>query len=279
MVIRKIINNNIVSSVDPDGNELILMGKGLGFGKKKGQSIEDRQIEKKFCKVTGQVDEKLIGILQDIPLESLEAAELIISHAKSIMGESLKDTVYLSVTDHINCAIGRLRSNAMMSNPLLWEIKTYYPMEFKAGLEGIALLKKKMNISFPVDEAGFLALHFIMSEYGTRMVDAMNIPQAIAKTVAFIEEHFDTKIQRNSIHYERFITHYKFFIARVFQDHQIPDKEADGLDDLIMERYRACYDCAIQIKAYIENKYHVKIGKQEILFLAIHIQRVLIDSE
>ena len=33
MIIKKIINNNIVSTNDINGRELIVSGKGIGFGK------------------------------------------------------------------------------------------------------------------------------------------------------------------------------------------------------------------------------------------------------
>ena len=48
MEIKKIINNNIVSSIDKDGRELIVMGRGIGFGKKTGQMIDEDAVEKIF---------------------------------------------------------------------------------------------------------------------------------------------------------------------------------------------------------------------------------------
>lgn len=37
MVITQVINNNIAISTDTQGDEIILIGKGLAFGKKKGR--------------------------------------------------------------------------------------------------------------------------------------------------------------------------------------------------------------------------------------------------
>ena len=48
MEIKRIINNNIVSSVDPYGRELVVMGRGIGFGKKPGQEIDEESVEKVF---------------------------------------------------------------------------------------------------------------------------------------------------------------------------------------------------------------------------------------
>ncbi len=39
MVIKKVINNNIVTSID-DGVEVVVSGRGLGFGHREGDKID-----------------------------------------------------------------------------------------------------------------------------------------------------------------------------------------------------------------------------------------------
>ena len=48
MVINHVINNNVVSAYDKDQNEIIVMGKGIGFQKKPGQEIPENKIEKRY---------------------------------------------------------------------------------------------------------------------------------------------------------------------------------------------------------------------------------------
>ena len=43
MVIEKVINNNIVSAYDEDGREVVIMGRGIGFGVKPGARIGNRR--------------------------------------------------------------------------------------------------------------------------------------------------------------------------------------------------------------------------------------------
>ena len=52
MIIEKVINNNVITAVDDSGQELVLMGKGIGFQAKAGQSITEDRIEKKFVRDT-----------------------------------------------------------------------------------------------------------------------------------------------------------------------------------------------------------------------------------
>ena len=46
MIIEKIINNNIISAYDEAGAELVVMGRGIGFGTKPGKKVPEARIEK-----------------------------------------------------------------------------------------------------------------------------------------------------------------------------------------------------------------------------------------
>lgn len=48
MNVTKVINNNIVISKNDAKQELIVMGKGLGFKKNPGDVIDDSKIEKAY---------------------------------------------------------------------------------------------------------------------------------------------------------------------------------------------------------------------------------------
>ena len=123
MKIIKIVNNNIVTSLDEQNREIIVMGRGLGFGRKPGMPIEDEKVEKVFRLNSAGENQKLVDIIQDIPLEHIKAADQIIEYAKSMLGERLKETIYLSLIDHIDGAIDRYKNQIQFTNPLLWEIK------------------------------------------------------------------------------------------------------------------------------------------------------------
>ena len=48
MRIKKVINNNILCVIDEKGNEMIVTGKGLGFGRKVAQFVDPAQVEKVY---------------------------------------------------------------------------------------------------------------------------------------------------------------------------------------------------------------------------------------
>ena len=81
MKILKIINNNVVSACDEKGKEIVVMGKGLGFGKKSGDILDELKIEKKFSMPDESVI-RLEELLRDIPYEYIQTANKIITMVK-----------------------------------------------------------------------------------------------------------------------------------------------------------------------------------------------------
>ena len=274
MKIIKIVNNNIVTSLDEQNREIIVMGRGLGFGRKPGMTIDDGKVEKVFRLNSAGENQKLVDIIQDIPLEHIKAADQIIEYAKSMLGEKLKETIYLSLIDHIDGAIERYENQIQFANPLLWEIKQYYPSEFKVGVQSLSILRKMLGIELPVDEAAFIALHFITAEYDTKMDVTFDIPRLIDDIIAIVESEFSIKINKESIHYERFITHLKFFAARVLQAKQMPDDDDFLFRNMIRDQYKERYACAQKIRQHLGECYGVEISEEEVVYLTVHIKRV-----
>ena len=48
MQILRVINNNVISSLDDEKREVVVMGKGVGFQKKAGDLVDASRIEKIF---------------------------------------------------------------------------------------------------------------------------------------------------------------------------------------------------------------------------------------
>ena len=179
MVIDKIINNNIVSAFDEKGLEVVIMGRGIGFQMKRGQEVPAEKIEKVFRIKSQSIAEQLKELLAKMPLEQVQISNEIISYAKKTMKLKLNQSIYVTLTDHISFAISRCKKGIHLENALLWEIKRFYPQEFELGRYAVELVKKRLNVEMPEDEAGFIALHFVNAEYGTDIRDAVRFPNQV----------------------------------------------------------------------------------------------------
>ena len=48
MIIARLLNNNVVITLDSNDEEIIVMGKGIGYQKSKGDTIDEEKINKVF---------------------------------------------------------------------------------------------------------------------------------------------------------------------------------------------------------------------------------------
>lgn len=160
MKVEKIINNNLVRSYNENGIEVLIMGCGLGFKKQVGDEIDASKIEKIYSIKDKNVDH-MEDLLKKIPLEVIQVANEIIDYANISLDKKLNDNIYLSLTDHIYFAIERLKNGIPIHNGLLLEIKRFYNHEYLIGKEALSIIHKRLNITLPIDEAGFIAFHLV----------------------------------------------------------------------------------------------------------------------
>ena len=85
MIIKKVINNNVVSAVDDKGREIIAMGRGLGFKAKEGDSLEDGRVEKIFRLESQNTMDQFKELLVGLPMEHIQISAEIIAYAKSVL--------------------------------------------------------------------------------------------------------------------------------------------------------------------------------------------------
>ena len=278
MVIEKVINNNIVSAYDDMGREVVIMGRGIGFGTKPGREVAEQKIEKIFRIKSQSVAEQFKELLANMPLEHAQISNDIISHAKRHLKLKLNQSIYVTLTDHINFAIERFTQGIKPENALLWEIKRFYQQEYQLGKYAVDMIWERLHIALPDDEAGFIALHFVNAEYGTDIRDALNFPNQMKDILDIVKSELDMEVDEDSLHYERFVTHVKFLLQRVYRKELLPNEESE-LAEMMMTKYPREYACSRKIAEYIEDATDSKISGEEIMYLSIHIRRVTMAEE
>ncbi|MGW8459161.1 BglG family transcription antiterminator LicT [Bacillus atrophaeus] len=274
MKIAKVYNNNVVSVINEHDKESVIMGRGIAFQKKAGDKVDEGRIEKIFTLENKDVSEKFKTLLYEIPLECMEVSEEIISYAKMRLGKKINDSIYVSLTDHINFAIERHKKGLDIKNALLWEIKRLYKEEFSIGKEALLMVEKKTGISLPEDEAGFIALHIVNAELNEEMPNIINITKVMQEILSIVKYHFNIEFDEESLYYYRFVTHLKFFAQRLFNGTYMESSD-DFLFETVKEKYHHAYKCTEKIKQYIQKEYDHELTSEELLYLTIHIERVV----
>lgn len=268
IIIEKVINNNIISAYEKSGAEVIVMGRGIGFKKKQGEMVPADQISKIFRIKSRTLAEQFKELLANMPLERVRISDEIISHAKDHLKLKLNQSIYVTLTDHINFAIERVSQGIEPQNALLWEIKRFYPQEFQLGIYALELIQDRLDILLPEDEAGFIALHFVNAEYGTDIRDAVKFPDQMQAIVDIVERDLGILLDESSLHYERFMTHIKFLIQRIYRKELLSSEDRE-LSLLMQRKYPREYQCSLKVAEYIMQATGSRLSEEEIMYLSV----------
>ncbi|WP_419881507.1 BglG family transcription antiterminator LicT [Peribacillus sp. B-H-3] len=274
MKIGKILNNNAVISVK-DNQETIIVGRGIAFNKRVGEDINEQQIDKIFTLENEDIMKKFKTLISNMPIEYMELSENIISYAKIKLGKKLNDSIYIHLTDHIHFAIERFKKNMPIKNGLLWETKQLYKDEYEIGLEALNMICEQFGVILPEDEAGFLALHFVNAELGEEMPVVQSMTKVMQEILTIVRYHFKIEFNEDSLAYYRFITHLKFFAQRLVKGNHYNSSTDEDLYHVIKNKYPDGFSCSLKIKKFIENSYTYELTDEEIIYLTIHIERVV----
>lgn len=276
MIIKRILTNNAVVIDDENQQEKIVCGKGIAFKKRPGMEIDEISINQTFILEGGGEYSRFEQLLKDVPLEYLELSSEIINMAKLEFAKKFKDNVIITLSDHLYVAIKRCREGMTISNPLLWDIKNFYEIEYDIGLRALELIKNKFHIQLPNDEAGFIALHIVNVELDEDNMDHIfQVTKVIQEIMTIVKYHFHAEFDTSNVYYYRFITHLKFFALRLLKDNQFNEDEENELLDVVKDKYCTSYECVLKIKDFLEKKYNYTLQEDEIVYLIIHVHRVV----
>ena len=214
MKIARVLNNNVVVVLDEQQCEQVVMGRGLGFQKRVGDSVDSCKIEKVFAPQNDALVGRLTGLLSQIPPEVLITCDRITERARQRLGK-LQENLCIALTDHCHFAIVRHNSNISLPNALLWEIKQLYPKEFSIGLEALAIIHQRLGVRLAEDETGFIALHLVNAQLNSEMPEVIHITRDMQETLRIVKFQLRLEYNQQSLSCQRFVTHLKFFAQRM----------------------------------------------------------------
>jgi beta-glucoside operon transcriptional antiterminator len=272
MKIAKILNNNVVVVVSDQQRELVVMGRGLAFMKKTGDELDDSKIEKIFALQSDELVAHLTELLSHIPMEVMATCDQIITLARRRLGK-LQENLYIALTDHCNFAIERQKKGVPISNGLLWETRRLYPKEYALGLEALEIIHSRLGVRLPVDEAGFIALHLVNGQLNGEMPEVAQITRVMQEILNLVKYQLRIEYDEESLSYQRFVTHLKFFAQRMLSRTVVADDDMT-LHVAVKENYPQAWQCSEKIGEYLAAQYQRDLTTEEIMYLSINIERV-----
>ncbi len=273
MRIDKIINNNIVSVRDPQGIEMVAMGKGIGFGKRPGDEIDDKVVEKIFRLNNMDDKEYFKELLASLPLEHIRLSSDIISYAKESLGLVLNPNVYLTLTDHIGFILKKFHEGMVFNNALYDEVKLFYPLEYSVGRYALEMIEERTGCRLQEDEAASIALHLVNGEVGSAMRTTFTMIKMMREVMEWIEKQIPVPSER-TYPKERLIADLKQLCNRLVFEEPICGRKDEALYEFVRKHYQQEYQMIDEISEYLEKEYQCVMTEEEKIHLVLNIKRM-----
>lgn len=268
--VKKALNHNAVVAIDAEKcQQFLILGKGIGFGKKVTEYVEPRAEDTvysmKECTERGEAED----IVNEVSPVCLEIADAVLNKAEEEFG-NIDRRILFPLADHIEFAVKRIKNNEQISNPLTPDIRVLFHSEYKVAEEIKPLLLEKMGVEIDEHEVGYIALHIHSAIDTENVSQSMIIAQGVRECISMVEAETGRKINVLSISYNRLMNHIKYMIARALKGEKIKL----NLNDYMENKFPQEFQMAITICDNIGHLLKLSFDESEIGYLAMHIQRV-----
>ena len=152
LIVDKIVNNNIVIAKDFRGREVVAIGKGVGFRKRKNEAVHRSEIMKTYV-LLDKVDSGVLTLFEEIQFEVIETSQKIIDYAQEKLNVKFNVNLLMSLSDHINFALIQYRQGNHVPKLVNEEVKRFYKEEYHIGEIAVQMINERFQILFPKDEA------------------------------------------------------------------------------------------------------------------------------
>lgn len=276
-LITKVLNNNVIICTK-DKEEYVLIAKGIGFNKKAGMSLQENQtIEKAYIldqKLQQEHYKTIIEYADDTLIQAvIDAVNIITSSEMKIDNQ----TLVVSVTDHIIFAYKRLKQNQIITNPFVVETKQLYSEAYAIAEKVIERLNDVLDVNFPEDEIGFIALHIASNIETLSMHEIEIINHLINKSIFIVEHDLKFTVDKESVQYQRFIRHIQFLIRRLRNGEVL--QKTSPFEALLKEQYPQCFNIALKIMKMLQQELNVSIYEAEVIYLTLHVYHFTVDKQ
>jgi beta-glucoside operon transcriptional antiterminator len=272
MIIRRVLNNSVVDALDDAMREVIVLGRGIGFRAKPGDTIDPEAVQKIFRLDDSAHGGRLAQVAATIPAEILGVTDEIVARAKTELTESLSDAIYPALADHLAFAVQRVRQDIELESVLENDVRRFYPKEYALAVDSLPLVESATGVAMPSQEAANIALHLITAEIGGADGSAAALTSFTRDVVEITRLHFRVDPDTHEDAFARYATHVRYFAQRVLAGTTVDRDDADLL--AILARQRPHLFVGIErIEAYVRDVHDHAMTPTEKVYIAMHLSR------
>jgi transcriptional antiterminator len=271
--VKKALNNNVIIASHPEHGEVVVIGRGIGFGRKAKDMLSGELVEKMFVLKNEREREQYKMLVPHVSERLIEVMNDVLLHIQSHVKSPLNEHIHVALTDHIAFAIKRLKQGFAIDNPFLLETKALYPEEYKIAAEVVDFINKRLNIALPEGEIGFIALHIYSSVTDSELAAVNQNSRLIGHLISLIEDELEIELDKESIHFLRLVRHLHFAIERVKSGEAV--EEPKRFAEILKEEYPVCYNLAWKLVKVMQKQLQKPVYEAETVYLTMHLQRLV----
>lgn len=268
--VEKVLNHNTVIAIHGDSHkEYLIMGKGVGFGKKINERMETRPEDTVYSlqKSTERGDAGKIA--KSISPICLEIANEVLNQAEKSLGKIDRNMLF-PMADHIEFAVKRIKNQEQIPNPLTADIRILFHAEYKVAQCIEDILKERLGIQIDEHEIGYIALHIHSALEDENVSQAMQMAQAVRTCISMVEQEAGKKIDVLSLSYNRLMNHIRYMVLRVQKGEELKV----SMNDYMELKFPKSFQIAQTVCDQLGRELKLPLSEEEIGYLAIHIERV-----
>ncbi|MCR2824127.1 PRD domain-containing protein [Microbacterium sp. zg.Y909] len=273
IVAHKVLNNNVVITVDARGTERVLMGRGLGFQLKPHDTVDAAKVEKTFVLDAGSEGDHERQILTDVPYAVIEAVTRAVDEAERMLGHHLGRRLTVAVIDHIQYVLERLAQGVRIPAASMPELRVLHPQESAAATRMASSISAALDTRLPDEEAVFLTMHLLNATRDEPNGTAALLFRRVQHVVATVEAGLGVDLNVESPDYARFILHVQFLLQRLVSRSMLRGSDTSFFE-FAKHSYPRSYAIAERVKGYVREATGSELTDEELLYVIVHVERL-----
>lgn len=271
--IKKVLNNSVVICQHDPEPEVILLGKGIGFGKKAGDLVDPASVPEKVYQLTDKEEQSQYReLVKHVDEEFITFMQEIVGFIENNTGKKVDEHIHIGLTDHLFFTMKRIEQGMEVTNPFLLETESLYPNEYALAEQIVDMIHERLDVLLPDAEVGFIALHIHSATTFKNVLEVNRHNQVIGQIVQTIESRLNVKMDRSSLDYKRLLRHLRYAVERVATGEMV--EAPQKIEKVLREEYPLCYSTAWELMGIMERELKRPVPRGEATYLTMHLQRL-----
>ena len=268
--VAKVLNSNAILAHDEEKNQVVLMSKGIGFGKRVGEEIKDNAENQKIFYIRD--DSVNSAKLKQMDSE-MKKVEEVTGEIVEVARERLhidNSKLYGALLDHITFAVECLHMGLPIDNPFCGEIAILYSKEYETAQIAAEIIKERIGVEIGDGETGFIALHLYSARKNRHIRSAMKSTRVYSEILNMVGKAIGKELDNTHAPAKSFLLSLHCLVTLTVNRNPIVMKLNQQIKLSLTDSYRV----AVQVANLIDQEMEVRLSEDAVAFIAVDIEKL-----